>query len=68
MRTEIGKWVGLSRPLPLSARPMTEALTLIPLDAVDPALIEQLLDRAFEPTRKQRTAYKLRDGADWLLL
>jgi predicted N-acetyltransferase YhbS len=45
---------------------MTEALTLIPLDAVDPALVEQLLDRAFEPERRQRTAYKLRDGVDWL--
>lgn len=40
--------------------------TLIPLDNVDPALIEALLDRAFEPERKQRTAYKLRDGVDWL--
>jgi predicted N-acetyltransferase YhbS len=44
---------------------MSEA-TLIPLDSVDPALIEALLDRAFEPERKQRTAYKLRDGVDWL--
>ena len=40
--------------------------TLIPLDNVDPALIEALLDRAFEPERRQRTAYKLRDGVDWL--
>ena len=45
---------------------MTEALTLIPLDNVDPALVEALLDRAFEPERRQRTAYKLRDGVDWL--
>lgn len=44
---------------------MSEA-TLIPLDNVDPALVETLLDRAFEPERKQRTAYKLRDGVDWL--
>lgn len=44
---------------------MPEA-TLIPLDNVDPALIEALLDRAFEPERKQRTAYKLREGVDWL--
>jgi len=29
---------------------------LIPLDAVDPALVEELLDRAFEPERHQRTA------------
>jgi predicted N-acetyltransferase YhbS len=44
---------------------MSEA-TLIPLDNVDSALIEALLDRAFEPERRQRTAYKLRDGVDWL--
>lgn len=40
--------------------------TLIPLDNVDPALIEALLDRAFEPGRQQRTAYKVREGMDWL--
>jgi predicted N-acetyltransferase YhbS len=40
--------------------------TLIPLDNVDPALTEALLDRAFEPARHQRTAYKVRDGVDWL--
>ncbi len=45
---------------------MTEALTLIPLDNVDPALVEALLDRAFEPARKARTAYKVREGTDWL--
>ncbi|MFM5918014.1 MAG: GNAT family N-acetyltransferase [Novosphingobium sp.] len=45
---------------------MSEVATLIPLDNVDPALVEALLDRAFEPERKQRTAYKLRDGIDWL--
>jgi len=39
---------------------------LIPLDAVDPALVEQLLDRAFEPARHGRTAYKVREGMDWL--
>lgn len=39
---------------------------IIPLDAVDPALIEDLLDRAFEPERKERTAYKVRGSADWL--
>lgn len=39
---------------------------IIPLDAIDPALIENLLDRAFEPERRQRTAYKLRDGVDRL--
>lgn len=44
---------------------MSEA-TLIPLDNVDSALIEALLDRAFEPERRQRTAYSLREGVDWL--
>ena len=39
---------------------------LIPLDAVDPALVEALLDRAFEPARHTRTAYKVREGMDWL--
>ena len=41
-------------------------VTLIPLDNVDPALVEDLLDRAFEPERRQRTAYKLRQDTDWL--
>ncbi len=45
---------------------MTETATLIPLDNVDPVLIEALLDRAFEPERHKRTAYKVRDGVDWL--
>ncbi|MXO64233.1 GNAT family N-acetyltransferase [Altericroceibacterium endophyticum] len=40
--------------------------TLIPLDNVDPALVETLLDRAFGPDRHQRTAYKVRDGVDYL--
>jgi len=42
------------------------AANLIPLDAVDPALVEALLDRAFEPERHTRTAYKVREGMDWL--
>lgn len=42
------------------------APTLIPLDAVDPAMVEDLLDRAFEPERRTRTAYLLREGTDWL--
>jgi predicted N-acetyltransferase YhbS len=40
--------------------------TIIPLDNVDPALVEQLLDRAFGPERHGRTAYKVREGVDWL--
>jgi predicted N-acetyltransferase YhbS len=45
---------------------MPRAPTLIPLDNVDPALVEALLDRAFEPERRTRTAYKVREGTDWL--
>lgn len=45
---------------------MSDVATLIPLDNVDPALVEALLDRAFEPERHTRTAYKVREGADWL--
>jgi predicted N-acetyltransferase YhbS len=39
---------------------------IVPLDAIDPALVEDLLDRAFEPERHKRTAYKVREGTDWL--
>ena len=45
---------------------MSDVATLIPLDNVDPVLVEQLLDRAFEPGRHHRTAYKVREGSDWL--
>jgi predicted N-acetyltransferase YhbS len=40
--------------------------TLIPLDQVDPASIEHVLDRAFGPDRHGRTAYAIRAGTDWL--
>lgn len=40
--------------------------TLIPLTQVDPALIEDLLDEAFGPDRHARTAYRIREGTDWL--
>jgi predicted N-acetyltransferase YhbS len=40
--------------------------TIIPLAEVDPALVEQLLDTAFEPERKARTAYKVREGTEAL--
>lgn len=40
--------------------------TLLPLSAVDPALRENLLDAAFGPHRRQRTAYRIREGMDWL--
>ena len=39
---------------------------LIPLDNIDPALVEDVLDRAFGADRFARTAYKVRDGTDWL--
>ncbi|MET0180359.1 MAG: N-acetyltransferase [Novosphingobium sp.] len=42
------------------------ATTLIPLDDVDPGLVEQVLDRAFGPDRHARTAYRVREGVDWL--
>jgi predicted N-acetyltransferase YhbS len=46
---------------------MTDAVTtLIPLDQVEPEMIEQVLDRAFGPGRFGRTAYKVREGMDWL--
>ena len=40
--------------------------TLIPLTAVEPALIEQLLDAAFGEGRHARTAYRIREGTAWL--
>jgi predicted N-acetyltransferase YhbS len=39
---------------------------LIPLADVTPELIEAVLDRAFEPARRKRTAYRIREGMDWL--
>jgi predicted N-acetyltransferase YhbS len=40
--------------------------TLIPLANVEPAMIEQVLDRAFGEHRLRRTSYKIREGMDWL--
>ena len=40
--------------------------TLIPLAQVDPALVEQVLDRSFGTDRHGRTAYRIREGMDWL--
>lgn len=39
------------------------AATLLPLDAVDPALVEELLDHVFGKQRHARTAYRIRTGA-----
>jgi predicted N-acetyltransferase YhbS len=41
-------------------------LTLTPLSAADPLQIEALLDAAFGADRRGRTAYRLREGVDWL--
>jgi len=40
--------------------------TIVPLTNVEPALIEQLLDRAFGADRFARTAYRIREGVEWL--
>ncbi|MGB3166585.1 MAG: N-acetyltransferase [Alteraurantiacibacter sp.] len=40
--------------------------TIMPLEAVAPEMIEALLDRAFGTDRHSRTAYKVREGVDWL--
>ena len=39
--------------------------TLVPLAAIDPALVD-VLDTAFGEGRHARTAYRIREGADWL--
>lgn len=44
----------------------TPIRTLIPLADVEPALIEQVLDRTFGEDRHSRTAYRIREGTDWL--
>ncbi len=40
--------------------------TIIPLADVETDLVERLLDAAFEPERRQRTAYKVRAGTEFL--
>lgn len=37
---------------------------LVPLETVDEAAVEALLDRAFGPGRQARTAYRIRAGTD----
>ena len=52
---------------PYRRAPMADATPiLIPLEQVEPAMVEQLLDRAFGPDRHNRTAYTVREGMDWL--
>jgi predicted N-acetyltransferase YhbS len=51
----------------MAAAPHTApTATLIPLEAVDPAMIEEVLDRAFGKDRHARTAYRIREGMPWL--
>ena len=52
----------------IGARPMTDLAlsTLIPLDQVQPALVERVLDDVFGTDRHQRTAYRIRAGTDCL--
>ena len=40
--------------------------TIVPLSAIDPQLIEDLLDASFGPDRHARTAYRIRAGMEWL--
>lgn len=40
--------------------------SLVPLSAIEPHLVEELLDAAFEPERRLRTSYRIREGAAWL--
>lgn len=40
--------------------------TILPLSAIDSALIDELLDAAFGADRRNRTAYRIRDGMEWL--
>ena len=50
----------------MAQNPSDHTPTLIPLEQIDPAMIETVLDRAFGPDRHKRTAYKAREGMDWL--
>ena len=43
-----------------------DTATLIPLSAVEPDMVEEVLDRAFGTDRHARTAYRIRAGMDWL--
>ena len=40
--------------------------SIIPLSAIEPPLVEQLLDTAFGEARHARTAYRIREGMDAL--
>ena len=40
--------------------------TIVPLSAIEPALVDTLLDAAFGSDRHARTAYRIRAGMEWL--
>jgi predicted N-acetyltransferase YhbS len=40
--------------------------TLVPLTAAQPAMLDELLDSVFGPDRLARTAYRIREGMEWL--
>ena len=40
--------------------------TILPLSAIEPALVEDLLDAAFGADRQGRTAYRIRERMEWL--
>ena len=40
--------------------------TIVPLSAIEPALVDTLLDAAFGPDRHARTVYRIRAGMEWL--
>lgn len=44
----------------------TPIRSVIPLANVEPAMIEEVLDRAFGKDRHARTAYRIREGMNWL--
>lgn len=58
------KYLGQDEPLPYRRAPSMSAL--VPLSSVPPRLVEDLLDAAFEPARRSRTAYRIRGEAAWL--
>lgn len=59
-RARHGLRARLSPPRRSDPALLSQTIDLIPLDAVDPALVEALLDRAFPPGRQARTAYRVR--------
>ena len=42
---------------------MEQVIALVPLAAVEPEAVDALLDRAFGPERRTRTAYRIRSGS-----